>query len=92
MPSVSWTGASGTTYYIYVTGFGCETGAFTLTTRCGNNNALCTENGLTLEFQTDAAPFETTWEIRNDCRYRGGHQRWSARGALRCADRKRLRA
>jgi hypothetical protein len=64
--SVSWTGVSGTTYYIYVTGFSSNTGTFTLTTRCGDNNSLCTENGLTLEFQTDAAPFETTWEIRNE--------------------------
>jgi len=63
--SVSWTGASGTTYYILVTGFGANTGTFTLTTRCGTNNAACTENGLTMEFQTDGAPFETTWEIRN---------------------------
>ncbi|MBK9514342.1 MAG: T9SS type A sorting domain-containing protein [Flavobacteriales bacterium] len=63
---VSWTGTNGTTYYIYVTGFSSATGAFTLTTNCGDNNTLCTENGLTLEFQTDAAPFETTWEIRNE--------------------------
>jgi hypothetical protein len=62
---VTWAGASGTTYYIYVTGFGAATGAFVLTTECGSNNSACTENGLTLEFQTDAAPFETTWEIRN---------------------------
>ncbi|MEZ4758097.1 MAG: GEVED domain-containing protein [Flavobacteriales bacterium] len=62
---VSWTGVSGTTYYIYVTGFSAGTGAFTLTTECGSNNSACTENGLTLEFQTDALPFETTWEIRN---------------------------
>lgn len=63
---VSWTGTDGTTYYIYVTGFSSATGAFTLTTNCGDNNTLCTENGLTLEFQTDAAPFETTWENRNE--------------------------
>jgi hypothetical protein len=62
---VSWTGSNGTTYYIYVTGFGAATGPFTLTTSCGSNNSACTENGLTMEFQTDFAPFETTWEIRN---------------------------
>jgi hypothetical protein len=62
---VNWVGTAGTTYYIYVTGWFGATGAFTLTTSCGNNNSACTENGLTLEFQTDAAPFETTWEIRN---------------------------
>jgi hypothetical protein len=64
--TVNWTGVSGTTYYILVTGFSTNTGTFTLTTRCGTNDALCAENGLTLEFQTDAAPFETTWEIRNE--------------------------
>ena len=64
-PSVTWTGTSGTTYYIYVTGFGAESGNFTLTTSCGSNNSNCAANGLTMEFQTDATPFETTWEIRN---------------------------
>jgi hypothetical protein len=33
-PFVSWTGSSAQTYYIYVTGFFTETGAFTLTTDC----------------------------------------------------------
>jgi hypothetical protein len=62
---VTWTGTTGTTYYIYVAGWNAAAGAFTLTTTCGSNNPTCPANGLTVEFQTDAAPFETTWEIRN---------------------------
>jgi hypothetical protein len=62
----TWTGSSATTYHIYVTGWGTAFGDYTLSVSCGDNNALCTENGLTLEFQTDGAPFETTWEIRNE--------------------------
>jgi hypothetical protein len=63
---VTWTGSSSTTYTIYVTGFSTNTGALTMTVTCGDNNALCTENGLIMEFQTDGAPNETTWEIRNE--------------------------
>jgi hypothetical protein len=62
---VTWTGTAGTTYYIYVAGWNAAAGPFTLTTTCGSNNPTCPANGLTVEFQTDAAPFETTWEIRN---------------------------
>ena len=62
---VTWTGTAGTTYYIYVAGWVGASGAFTLTTTCGSNNSSCPANGLTVEFQTDATPFETTWEIRN---------------------------
>jgi subtilisin-like proprotein convertase family protein len=63
---VSWTGSSATTYYIYVTGWGTAFGDYTLTVSCGDNNPLCPQNGLILEFQTDGAPFETTWEILNE--------------------------
>jgi transposase-like protein len=63
---LTWTGSSSTTYYIYVTGYSTNTGAVTMTVTCGDNNPLCTENGLIMEFQTDGAPNETTWEIRNE--------------------------
>jgi hypothetical protein len=61
--SVAWTATSGTTYYIYVTGFGTATGSFTLTVSCGDNNNSCPENGLTIEIQADANFAQTSWEI-----------------------------
>jgi hypothetical protein len=61
--SVSWAATSGTTYYIYVTGFGAATGSFTLTVTCGDTNPACTTNGLTLEMETDANFVQTSWEI-----------------------------
>jgi hypothetical protein len=60
---LTWTGTSGTTYYIYVTGFGTATGAFTMTVTCGDTNQACTTNGLTLELETDANFLQTSWEI-----------------------------
>jgi hypothetical protein len=63
---VSWTSTLGTTYYIYVFSFGATTEyTFGLQVSCGDNQATCAQNGLTLEFQTDDFPVETTWEIRN---------------------------
>jgi hypothetical protein len=66
--AVSWTSAPSTTYHIYVYAFSTADPGFTfnLAVSCGDNDPTCTANGLTLEFQTDAAPFETTWEIRNE--------------------------
>ncbi|MBL7981360.1 MAG: T9SS type A sorting domain-containing protein [Flavobacteriales bacterium] len=59
----TWTGTQGTTYYVYVTGFGANTGAFTMTVTCGDTNPACTTNGLTLELETDANFLQTSWEI-----------------------------
>jgi len=65
--AVTWSSTASTTYYIYVYAFTVgDEFSFNLSVSCGDNNPLCTENGLTLEFQTDGAPFETTWEIRNE--------------------------
>ncbi|MBK9177080.1 MAG: T9SS type A sorting domain-containing protein [Flavobacteriales bacterium] len=62
---VTWAATSGTTYYIYVTGFGGGTGIFDLTVECGDNNAACLENGVSMVLDTDAnADVQTTWEIR----------------------------
>ncbi|MBK9514340.1 MAG: T9SS type A sorting domain-containing protein [Flavobacteriales bacterium] len=63
---VSWASTAATTYYIYVTAFSTNSGPFNLSVTCGDNNPVCTANGLTMEFQTDGAPFQTTWEIRNE--------------------------
>jgi hypothetical protein len=62
----TWTGSSAETYYIYVTGWAANFGAFTLTMTCGDFNPACTENGLNLEFQNDANPGGVTWEILNE--------------------------
>jgi len=63
---VTWASVAGTTYYIYVTGFGAASGSFDLTVTCGTTAPTCVgANGLTLEFQTDATPAQTTWEVRN---------------------------
>ncbi|MEZ4758103.1 MAG: GEVED domain-containing protein [Flavobacteriales bacterium] len=62
---VTWTGSASQTYYLYVTGFSTNTGSVVMTVTCGDNNPVCPANGLTVEFQTDGLPFETTWEIRN---------------------------
>ncbi|MBK6882751.1 MAG: T9SS type A sorting domain-containing protein [Flavobacteriales bacterium] len=56
----------GTTYYIYVTGFSTNSGAFNLSVQCGTNTMACAANGLTLEFQTDANPAQTTWQLWNE--------------------------
>ncbi|MBX2972800.1 MAG: hypothetical protein KF797_06845, partial [Flavobacteriales bacterium] len=63
--SLQWNSVNGTTYYIYVTGYLSNTGTFSLTVRCGDNNPSCTANGLNLEFQTDANPGQVTWEVLN---------------------------
>ncbi len=56
----------GTTYYIYVTGYSTNSGAFNLSVQCGTNTMACAANGLTLEFQTDANPAQTTWQLWNE--------------------------
>ncbi|MBK7619998.1 MAG: hypothetical protein IPJ10_11840 [Flavobacteriales bacterium] len=56
----------GTTYYIYVTGYTTNSGAFNLSVQCGTNTMACAANGLTLEFQTDANPAQTTWQLWNE--------------------------
>jgi len=62
--TASWVSTLGTTYYIYVTGFGpADLGNFELTVTCGDNTVACTSNGLTLDFDTDAFGTETSWEI-----------------------------
>jgi hypothetical protein len=61
--SVNWTATSGTTYYIYVTGFGTSTGAFELRVTCGDNNAACPANGLVLDVETDSNFGQTSWEL-----------------------------
>jgi hypothetical protein len=62
--AVSWTGTLGTTYYIYVFAFGATTEYdFVLEVTCGDNQTVCPDNGLTMEFQTDQFSDETTWEI-----------------------------
>ncbi len=62
--AVSWNGTLGTTYYIYVFAFGATTEYnFVLEVTCGDNQQVCVDNGLTLEFQTDQFSDETTWEI-----------------------------
>ncbi len=63
LSTVSWTGSSADTYYILVQGFSSATGAFDLFVGCGSNNNSCPDNGLAIEFQTDNAPFETTWDL-----------------------------
>ena len=60
---LDWTGSSANTYYILVQGFSSATGAFDLFVGCGSNNNSCPDNGLAIEFQTDNAPFETTWDL-----------------------------
>ncbi|MCB0771569.1 MAG: hypothetical protein KDC00_14305, partial [Flavobacteriales bacterium] len=62
----TWTGSSAETYYIYVTGWAANFGAYTLTMTCGDFNPACTENGLNLEFQNDANPGGVTWEIEDE--------------------------
>ena len=59
----TWTGSSANSYYILVQGHSAETGDFQLFVGCGNNNNACTENGLAIEFQTNNAPFENTWDV-----------------------------
>jgi hypothetical protein len=61
--STTFTSVSGTTYYIYVTGFGTGTGTFELVVTCGDFNYPCPANGLNLEFQTDANGGQISWEI-----------------------------
>ncbi|MEZ4758096.1 MAG: T9SS type A sorting domain-containing protein [Flavobacteriales bacterium] len=63
----SWNSTLGTTYYIYVFAFGATTEYdFVLEVTCGDNQPICNDNGLTLEFQTDLFSDETTWEIIPD--------------------------
>ncbi|MBK9417785.1 MAG: T9SS type A sorting domain-containing protein [Flavobacteriales bacterium] len=65
--AVTWSSTASTTYYIYVYAFTVgDEYSFNLSVSCGSNNPLCPQNGVTLEFQTDATPFENTWEIRNE--------------------------
>jgi hypothetical protein len=65
--AVSWNGTLGTTYYIYVFAFGAATEySFELEVTCGDNQVVCPDNGLTMEFQTDQFSEETTWEIIPD--------------------------
>ena len=61
--STTFTSVLGTTYYIYVTGFGTATGTFTLVVTCGDYNYPCPANGLNLELQTDANGADISWEI-----------------------------
>ncbi|MBK6884764.1 MAG: hypothetical protein IPH05_17875 [Flavobacteriales bacterium] len=61
-----WAGSSAETYTIYVTGYSTYTGSVTMAVTCGDNAFACTENGLTLEFQTDANPGQTTWQLWNE--------------------------
>ena len=60
---VTFAGSSAQTYYIYVTGYLTNTGTVVMKTICGTNNNACTENGLAIEFQTNNAPFENTWDL-----------------------------
>ncbi|MBK8708280.1 MAG: T9SS type A sorting domain-containing protein [Flavobacteriales bacterium] len=63
---LTWAGSSAETYTIYVTGYSTYTGSVTMAVTCGDNAFACTENGLTLEFQTDANPGQTTWQLWNE--------------------------
>ncbi|MBK7103488.1 MAG: T9SS type A sorting domain-containing protein [Flavobacteriales bacterium] len=63
---LTWAGSSAETYTIYVTGFSTSTGSVTMAVTCGDNAFACAENGLTLEFQTDANPAQTTWQLWNE--------------------------
>ncbi len=60
---VTFTGSASETYYLYVTGYLTNTGTVVMTVTCGSNNPACTENGLTLEVETDANFSQTSWEI-----------------------------
>jgi len=60
---LEWTGSSANTYYILVQGYSSATGDFDLFVGCGSNNNSCPDNGLSIQFQTDASPFETTWDL-----------------------------
>jgi len=62
---VTFAGSSSETYYVYVTGYGVNTGSVVMSVTCGSTNPTCTENGLNLEFQTDGYASEVTWEVLN---------------------------
>ncbi len=62
--SVSWTSVQGTTYYILVTGYSSNSGAYTLEVVCaGYDMPPCQDNSVTLELQTDGFANETSWDI-----------------------------
>ncbi|MBK7942046.1 MAG: proprotein convertase P-domain-containing protein [Flavobacteriales bacterium] len=62
--SLSFPSTSGTTYYVLVTGFSTNVGAFSMEVTCaGNNVPPCVDNSVTLELQTDGFASETSWNI-----------------------------
>ncbi|MCB9184412.1 MAG: T9SS type A sorting domain-containing protein [Flavobacteriales bacterium] len=63
---VTFAGSATETYYVYVTGFGTNTGSVVMTISCGDNNNACPANGVTVETDNDSFVEEdnTHWEIR----------------------------
>ncbi len=62
--SVTWASTSGTTYYILVTGYSTNSGAYSLEVVCaGYDMPPCQDNSVTLELQTDGYAGETSWDI-----------------------------
>ncbi|MBS1570266.1 MAG: hypothetical protein JST45_12630, partial [Bacteroidetes bacterium] len=62
--SVTWASVAGTTYYIYVTGYSSNAGAYTLNLTC-DGPVVCTGNQVVVNINTDPYYTETSWEIRD---------------------------